>query len=257
MSRSTQLSSRNRKVIIHGNTLVLTALGVMFCSGYTAEQQTPAAKERTEVVGSVKAQLEDLGARIRVNEQSEIARVYRINTQITDTGLVHLEGLTSLQYLWLSHTEITDAGVTKLRPTTNHCDKSLTHLTSEQLQNIQAKADSILEAIIERLEGSTELQFAVRHIRRAACVAKRRNLSVHSRFTVNFLAHPERTAISAPSQSMYQLWLIRRQMVRIPQASEYLLHVSSLSSLLSPYSSCGSHGCCSSIGKYCGTISRL
>ncbi len=34
----------------------------------------------------------------------------------------------------------------------------MTHLTTEQLQAIQAKADSMLEVIIESLEGSTELQ---------------------------------------------------------------------------------------------------
>jgi len=34
----------------------------------------------------------------------------------------------------------------------------MTHLTTEQLQTIQTKADSMLEAIIERLEGSTQLQ---------------------------------------------------------------------------------------------------
>ena len=40
----------------------------------------------------------------------------------------------------------------------------MTHLTTEQLQNIQAKADSMLEAIIERLDGSTQLQAALRHV---------------------------------------------------------------------------------------------
>jgi len=40
----------------------------------------------------------------------------------------------------------------------------MTHLTTEQLQNIQVKADSMLEAIIERLEGSTQLQAALRHV---------------------------------------------------------------------------------------------
>ncbi len=44
----------------------------------------------------------------------------------------------------------------------------MTHLTTEQLQNIQAKADSMLDAIIESPEGSTELQSAVRHIMRAS-----------------------------------------------------------------------------------------
>jgi len=40
----------------------------------------------------------------------------------------------------------------------------MTHLTTEQLQAIQTKADSMLDAIIERLEGSTQLQAALRHV---------------------------------------------------------------------------------------------
>ena len=43
----------------------------------------------------------------------------------------------------------------------------MTHLTTEQLQAIQTKVDSMLEAIIERLEGSAQLQAAVRHVMRA------------------------------------------------------------------------------------------
>ncbi len=43
----------------------------------------------------------------------------------------------------------------------------MTYLTTEQLQNIQAKADSMLDAIIERLEGSTQLQAALRHVLQA------------------------------------------------------------------------------------------
>ena len=40
----------------------------------------------------------------------------------------------------------------------------MTHLTTEQLQTIQAKANSMLDAVIERLEGSTQQQTAVRHV---------------------------------------------------------------------------------------------
>ena len=40
----------------------------------------------------------------------------------------------------------------------------MTHLTAEQLQSIQTKADSMLDAIIERLEGSAQLQAALRDV---------------------------------------------------------------------------------------------
>ena len=133
-------------MITYSKALLLTALGVMFCSGCTPEQQTPAppelsgqetsvqqtpdpgiqsddgnmvhqtpaAKEPTVDVGRVKAQLEQLGAEINVNEQGEIYGVTG-DTEITDAGLVHLKGLTSLRTLLLRNTQITDAGVAKFK----------------------------------------------------------------------------------------------------------------------------------------------
>ncbi len=94
----------------------------------------------------MKEQLEKLGAKVRVNEQGEIVEVNLSNTQITNrglmhlagltslrvlglgatqitgTGLVHLAGLTSLEELWLSDTQITDAGVAKLKEALPNCD---------------------------------------------------------------------------------------------------------------------------------------
>jgi len=35
-------------------------------------------------------------------------------TQVTDAGLVHLKGLTNLEYLYLRKTQVTDAGIAKL-----------------------------------------------------------------------------------------------------------------------------------------------
>ncbi len=118
---------------MNSNTLLLTALGVMFCSGCTTEQR-----------------LERLGAYVKVNEQGEILLVNLNGTQITDAGLVHLEGLTSLQelnldnthqitdaglvhlegltslrMLFLHNTQITDAGVAKLKEALPECD--ITH----------------------------------------------------------------------------------------------------------------------------------
>ncbi len=44
----------------------------------------------------------------------------------------------------------------------------MTDLTTEQLQTMQAKADSTLDVIIESREGSTELQAAVRCVMQAS-----------------------------------------------------------------------------------------
>ena len=108
---------------MNSNTLLLTALGVMFCSGCTTEQQTPAApdesgietsvqqtpdpssqsddgntvqqtpaaKEPTVDVGSVKAQLEKLGAKLEVNAQGAIVTVGLFGTKITDAGVAKLK----------------------------------------------------------------------------------------------------------------------------------------------------------------------
>ena len=60
------------------------------------------------------------GAKIEVNAQGEIVRVVAL-TKITDAGLVHLKGLTSLQELYLMRTKITDAGVAKLKEALPNC----------------------------------------------------------------------------------------------------------------------------------------
>ena len=65
--------------------------------------------------GSVKARLEKLGAKIKRNEQGEIVEVkLSRKREVTDAGLVHLSGLTSLQTLYLIDTQITDAGLVHL-----------------------------------------------------------------------------------------------------------------------------------------------
>ena len=130
---------------MHSRALLLTSLGVMFCSGCTTEQQTPAAKEPTVDTGSVKARLEELGARIKVNEQGQIVEVDLFDTQITDAGLVSLEGLTSLQELNLSHARITDAGLVHL--------KGLSNLLQLYLDNTQ-----IADTGLVHLEKLTSLQ---------------------------------------------------------------------------------------------------
>ncbi len=46
----------------------------------------------------------------------------RAGTQITDAGLVHLEGLNNLQGLYLSNTPITDEGVEKFQQAPPNCE---------------------------------------------------------------------------------------------------------------------------------------
>ena len=63
-------------MIVHSRTLLLTALGVMFCSGCMTEQQR---------------QLIELGATLSNNEQGEVSMVFLNNTQITDAGVAKLK----------------------------------------------------------------------------------------------------------------------------------------------------------------------
>ncbi len=129
---------------MNSNTLLLTALGVMFCSGCTTEQR-----------------LERLGTRIEVNEQDEIIGV-DFPDQITDAGLVHLEGLTSLQELYLYNTEITGvglvhlAGLTSLQELclnyTRVTDTGLVHLEGlTSLQRLNLKNTQITDAGVAKL----------------------------------------------------------------------------------------------------------
>ncbi len=154
---------------MHSNALLLTALGVMFCSGCTTEQQTPTAKEDTVDATSVKAQLEKLGAAVAVNEQGEIVGVNLTSTKITDAGLVHLQGLTSLQELILRNTQITDAGLVHLEGLTSlgwlHLyntkitDAGLVHLQGlTSLQELYLSGTKITDVGLVYLQGLTSLQ---------------------------------------------------------------------------------------------------
>ena len=67
------------------------------------------------------------------------------DTQITDAGLEHLEGLTNLQYLDLYGTQITDAGLEHLERLTN-------------LQDLDLYGTQITDTGLEHLKGLTNLQ---------------------------------------------------------------------------------------------------
>jgi len=49
-----------------------------------------------------------------MNEQGEVVAVFLYGTRITVAGLVHLKGITGLEVLDLSGTQVTDAGVAEL-----------------------------------------------------------------------------------------------------------------------------------------------
>ncbi|MBI83284.1 MAG: hypothetical protein CMJ81_08825 [Planctomycetaceae bacterium] len=69
------------------------------------------------------AALEELGVDFHWNSRGELADGYlRLDgTRITDAGLVHLRGLTNLQWLGLRYTKVTPAGIARLKKELPHC----------------------------------------------------------------------------------------------------------------------------------------
>jgi len=69
----------------------------------------------------------------------ELRKLYLSNTQITNAGLVHLKGLTNLDTLILTNTKITDAGLVHLKDLTNliWLDLSHTQITDAGLEHLK------------------------------------------------------------------------------------------------------------------------
>ena len=63
---------------------------------------------------SAVAALKKLGARIKQDDQDNVVELNLSRSKITDAGLLHLKGLTSLQTLSLYRTQVTDAGLVHL-----------------------------------------------------------------------------------------------------------------------------------------------
>ena len=76
-------------------------------------------KRPTDDVRRVAKQLEQLGAIVRINDQGRIILVDLSFCSVTDTELVHLQGLTSLRQLVLRNTPITSAGLAHLAELTH------------------------------------------------------------------------------------------------------------------------------------------
>ncbi|MEE3371248.1 MAG: hypothetical protein VX346_18080, partial [Planctomycetota bacterium] len=92
------------------------------------------------------ALLEELGARILQTEQGDVVGVNLADTPtITDVGLVHLVGLTKLERLSLSETQITDAGLIYLKGLSG-------------LQNLSLSGTQVTDAGLVHLKGLTKLQ---------------------------------------------------------------------------------------------------
>jgi hypothetical protein len=114
---------------------------VVVASGCTAEPN-----KHFKVIAEI--EIEKLGGKVTVDEENPDKPIILVdlhNTQVTDAGLAHLEGLTKLLSLSLNNTKVTDVGLEYL--------KGLTHLETFDLANTQ-----VTDAGLEHLKGLTRLQ---------------------------------------------------------------------------------------------------
>ncbi len=91
------------------------------------------------------AKIEELGGSVRVNESTNRTEVDLSGTNVTDAGLEHLKGLTSLQELYLDGTEVTDAGLVHLKGLTS-------------LRRLLLSDTKVTDAGLVHLKGLTSLQ---------------------------------------------------------------------------------------------------
>ncbi|MEO2031090.1 MAG: leucine-rich repeat domain-containing protein, partial [Planctomycetaceae bacterium] len=114
------------------------------CGAESGPPHAPLPKAQEAAVAALKKTFENLGGEVQLDRTGEVFMVVLNDTQITDAGLEHVRGLTSLETLALDNTQITDAGLEHL--------KGLTSLDWLYLHNTQ-----ITDAGLERLKGMTSL----------------------------------------------------------------------------------------------------
>jgi hypothetical protein len=65
--------------------------------------------------------LKEMGARIQKDDDGRVVSIHLSGPQVTDAGLEHLKGLTSLKSLSLHNTQVTGAGVKMLKQALPNC----------------------------------------------------------------------------------------------------------------------------------------
>ncbi len=106
-----------------------------------------------------------------IREVGELTQLQRLNVSfpVKDADLVHIEGLTDLQWLDLGSCPITDAGLEHLKALTqlqylgiwgtNVSDGGLQHLNAlTQLRRLDLSGTRVTDAGLERLRGLKQLQ---------------------------------------------------------------------------------------------------
>ena len=95
--------------------LGVALVGLVVCVGCGPPKPT-----REEAVAAIKR----LGGKVEVDENKDVVNVNLAGAKVTGAGLVHLEGLTTLESLLLMDTQVTDACAAELRKTLTKCGVS-------------------------------------------------------------------------------------------------------------------------------------
>ena len=108
-------SNSNKGPYMKPHFVLLLPVLLVLCGAASAPGQKSSPKAQAEAVAAI----EKLGGRVRLDAKSGEATVGLHNTQITDAGLTHLKGMTSLRGLDLHNTQITGAGLVHLKGLTS------------------------------------------------------------------------------------------------------------------------------------------
>ena len=117
--------------------VLLISFMLITCGAASAPAQEPLPKEQADAVAAIKK----LGGSVYVDAISvEVLQVYLRGPKVTDAGLEHLKGLTSLTELVLQSEQITDVGLEQLKGLTGLTELNLgnTKITDAGLAEIKA-----------------------------------------------------------------------------------------------------------------------
>ena len=147
---------------------LLLLVGLMGCDG-AAQPAKPAAKDKPNASQEAAvAAIKKLGGRVTIDTKSPekpVTTVYLYDTQVTDSELVHLKGLMSLQTLDLRGTQVTDTGLAHLKGLTSLqtlflsgtrvTDAGLVHLKDlTSLQKLIVIGTQVTDAGVEELRAA-------------------------------------------------------------------------------------------------------
>ena len=97
-------------------------IGFMFLGGPEDMEPDLVRNENGEVIAFTRYPQTDADLE-QLRDMPELETILLSGCEnITDTGLVHLKGLTNLQYLNLMGTQITDSGVAELQKALHNCE---------------------------------------------------------------------------------------------------------------------------------------